>query len=153
MHFLLKWVKRLCPGQERPFFFLSVGRTYFLHVTTNQTVWVGHACVSIQKWWWRQHTVLTQQSCKSNIKVKTKILPLSSMPLIYSWQWPTSSSSWWTVRGTSRCCVKHASTSGCCSAAVRPWETKTTHCTRRCRGCLRGWLHRPCSQWHSGTNN
>lgn len=77
----------------------------------------------------------------------------SSMPSTYSWQWPTSSSSWWTVRGTSRCCVKLASTSGCCSAAVRPWVTKTIHCTRRCRGCLRGWLHRPFSQWPSGTDN
>lgn len=75
----------------------------------------------------------------------------SSMPSTYSWQWPTSSSSWWTVRGTSRCCVKLASTSGCCSAAVRPWVMKTIHCTRRCRGCLRGWLRRPYSQWPSGT--
>lgn len=87
--------------------------------------------------------------------VKKECCSLSRVPSstlwTCSWPWPTSSSFWWTVTGTNRCCVKLVSTNGYCCAAAMPWATKTTLCTPPCRGCLRGWLHRPCSQWHSGT--
>lgn len=102
--------------------------------------WITLRCFCFANW-----------RCKKNKCCFLSCVPSSTL-LTCSWLWPTSSSFWWTVIGTNRCCVKLVSTNGCCCAAAMPWAMKTTLCTLPYRGCLRGWLHRPCSQWHSGTS-